>query len=163
MEASFIADHTLEKLPEPSRVGNTRVGGVDFNRPRMRRLMGAVLSLSTVPSGFTAAELAANVRRDHSLDVSAYGPRQAAHDLKKLRGKAMVDKPGRSRRYHATRSGLRAMCALFVLRDKVIQPLLAANCRLAPGRPPIRQAPIDVHCQKLHQMRELFQDLGLAA
>ncbi len=55
------------------------------------------------------------------------------------------------------------MCALFVLRDKVIQPLLAANCRLAPGRPPIRQAPIDAHCQKLHQMRELFQDLGLAA
>ena len=53
----------------------------------------------------------------------------------------MIDKPGRSRRYHATRSGLRAMCALFVLRDKVIQPLLADNCRLAPAVRPFVKPP----------------------
>ena len=61
--------------------------GVDFNRPRMRRLMGAVLSLSTAPSGFTAADLAAKVRRDHGLDVSVYGPRPAAYDLKNFEAK----------------------------------------------------------------------------
>ena len=164
IEASFIADETLEKLPQASRVGNTPVGGVDFNRPRMRQAMGAVLSLSTAPRGFSAAELAAKVRSDHGLEASAYTARQAAYDLKKLRGKNLLDKPGRSRRYQATRTGLRAMCALFVLRDKVIQPLLAAHCRLPAGRPPTRQAPIDTHYQKLrHHMRDLFQTLGLAA
>jgi hypothetical protein len=164
IEASFISDDTLEKLPEHSQVGHTRVGGVDFNRPRMRRVMGAVLALSTAPSGFTAAELAAKVRGDHGLEASAYGPRQAAYDLKKLRGKDWLDKPGRSRRYQAKPPGLRAMSALFVLRDKVIQPLLAAHCRLTPGRPPIRQAPIDAHYQRLqHHLRDLFQDLGLVA
>jgi hypothetical protein len=119
IEASFIADETLEKLPEASRVGKTRVGGVDFSRPRMRHLMGAVLALSTAPAGFSAAELAAEARLDHGLDTSAYTPRQASYDLKKLRGKDLLDKPGRSRRYQANRTGLRAMCCClcFVTRS----------------------------------------------
>src|SRR5439155_6130087 len=32
VDAAFIADTTLDDLPHPSRVGNTRIGGVDLNR-----------------------------------------------------------------------------------------------------------------------------------
>ena len=38
IDVCFIADDTLEKLPTASRVGKTKVGGVDFNRPECARL-----------------------------------------------------------------------------------------------------------------------------
>ena len=63
--ACFVGDDTLEKLPLPTQVGRTKVGGIDFNKPRMRRVAEAVLALSispTSPGGFTASELAQKVR-----------------------------------------------------------------------------------------------------
>lgn len=58
----------------------------------MRRVAEAVLALSTAPSGFTASELAQKVRGMSGEAESAYGPRRAAYDLKKLRGKGMLRK-----------------------------------------------------------------------
>ena len=78
---------------------------------------------------------------------SAYGPRRAAYDLQKLRGKGMVRKIATSRRYEPERDGLRAMTALVILREKVIRPLLAVSQRpratnqnqpTHTGRSPIR-------------------------
>lgn len=164
MDVCFIADDTLEKLPLPSRVGKSRVGGVDFNRPRMRAVAHAVIALATSPTGFTASELAQKVAALSGLPPSSYGPRQAAYDLKKLRGKKLVDKIGPSRRYQPTRQGLRALTALMVLRDKVIKPLLAASGRLQRGPKPKNITPIDHHYYRLQAgMRNLFQDMGIAA
>ena len=58
IDQCFIPDDTLEHLPEPSTVGKARVGGIDFNKPRMRRVAEAVLALSWRPGGFTSSELA---------------------------------------------------------------------------------------------------------
>ena len=55
-----------------------------------------------------------------------YDARRAAYDLKKLRGKKIVHRIGQTRRYQSTSSGLKAMIALVVLRNKAIKPLLAA-------------------------------------
>jgi hypothetical protein len=46
----------------------------------------------------------------------------AAYDLKKLRGKEIVRRIGHSRRYEPLPTGLRAMTALLVLRNKAIKP-----------------------------------------
>ena len=46
IDQCFIADDTLERLPEPSTVGKARVGGIDFHKQRMRRVAEAVLALS---------------------------------------------------------------------------------------------------------------------
>jgi len=164
VDACCIADETLERLPEPSVVGKTRVGGVDTNRLRMRLAMKAVVALSTSPTGFTAGEVACKVRSLGGLPESAYSPRQAAYDLKKLRGKQMVPRKPRSRRYEELPDGLRAMAALVVLRDDVIKPLLAGQGNLRRGRRPSKSAPIDAHYAVLqHDMRERFRDLGMAA
>ena len=56
INACFISDATLEKLPLPAQIGQTRVGGIDLNKPRMRRVAEAVLGLSAAPAGFTASE-----------------------------------------------------------------------------------------------------------
>jgi len=37
MDACCVSDETLENLPLPTQVGQTKVGGIDFNRLRMRR------------------------------------------------------------------------------------------------------------------------------
>ena len=45
IDPCFIPDDTLERLPEPSVVGKAKVGGIDFNKVRMRRVAEAVLAL----------------------------------------------------------------------------------------------------------------------
>src|SRR5262249_44688685 len=52
----------VAQLPAPSQLGKTKVGGMDFNRPRIRWVVEAVLSLASFPGGFTASPLAQPVR-----------------------------------------------------------------------------------------------------
>ena len=164
LDACFVSDDTLENLPQPAQVGQTRVGGIDLNKPRMRRVAEAVLALSTSPTGFTASELADKVRARSGETKSQYGVRRAAYDIKKLRGKDMVTKIGKSRRYEPLPDGLRAITALVVLREKIIKPLLAASGRPAPPAKPANPTPIDHHYESLRAgMRDLFTALGLAA
>ena len=62
-----------------------------------------------------------------------YTIRQAAYDLRKLRGKQLVDKPGRTRRYRVPALAARTIAALLTLRDQVIAPILAADAQPEDG------------------------------
>jgi len=164
INACFVTDETLEKLPQPALIGQTRVGGIDLNKPRMRQVAKAVLALSAAPAGFTASDLAGQVRSMTGPLESDYGPRRAAYDIKKLRAKSMVRKIGKSRRYEPVPEGLRSLTALLVLREKIIRPLLAASGKPEPSAKPAHPVPIDHHYENLRAgMRSLFTDLGIAA
>jgi len=164
IDACFIADDLLEQLPAASQVGKTRVGGLDFNKPRLRWVAGAALSLAACPDGFTASALAQEVRARSGQTEAHYGARRAAYDLKKLRAKQMVDRIGSTARYQPTPEGLRALTALLVLRDKVIQPLLAAARRTTPTQGAQNPTPLDIHYETLRTgMKDLFSELGVAA
>lgn len=163
IDVSYIADSTLETLPTPSRVGQTRVGGVDINKPRMRAVIEAVIALAPVPRGFRSSDVAAKVRAITGANESEYTARKAAYDLKKLRGKNLVRKIERSRRYETVPEGLQAMAALLVLREKVIKPVLAGASKPRRGRKPKDQSPLDAHYETIQfQMRNLFQLIGIA-
>jgi hypothetical protein len=164
IDACFIADDTLEQLPEPGLVGRTQVGGIDCNQLRIRTVMHSVVALATSPKGFTASDLAVKVRALSGPTAKPYQPRQAAYDLKKLRGKNFVSKIGNSRRYQSTPTGIKAMAALAVLRDKVFKPLLAASCHPTPSPEPHRGIPLDQHYENVRfGMQGLFGALGIAA
>jgi hypothetical protein len=164
MNTCFVSDDALEQLPEPARVGQTRVGGIDLNKPRMRRVTEAVLALSASPTGFSASDLARQVRSMSGQPETEYGVRRAAYDIKKLRAKAMVRKIGKSRRYEPVPEGLRALTALRILRDKIIKPLLAATSQPPPSSQPANPTSIDHHYETLRAtMRDLFTELGVAA
>jgi hypothetical protein len=164
INACFISDEALENLPQPAQIGQTKVGGIDLNKPRMRRVAEAVLALSASPAGFTASQLAAQIHSGTGTPESAYGVRRAAYDIKKLRAKGMVRKIGKSRRYEPVPDGLRSLTALLVLREKIIRPLLAASCQPEPSAKPANPVPIDHHYESLRAgMRDLFTDLGIAA
>jgi hypothetical protein len=164
IDQCFIADDLLERLPAASQVGNTKVGGIDLNQPRMCLVAQAVIALSASPDGFTASQLAARVRALGKHSQSQYGPRRAAYDLKKLRGKQIVRRIGHTRRYQPIPTGLRAMTALVVLRNKAIKPLLAAAQQLRPTRGAHNPRAIDAHYDAIRlAMQGVFNELGIAA
>lgn len=158
---AWISDGSLEDLAKPSQVGKTQVGGIDINQRRMRAVMAGVLALALSPQGFSASQLAAKVRQSLGID---YQPRQAAYDLKKLRGKEWVSKLEGTRRYQATPQGLRALAALVTLLDKVIKPLLAGTGKPEAPRQPDREGTLDRRYEAIRrEMRGLFEALGIAA
>jgi hypothetical protein len=164
IDPCFIAEETLEQLPSPVRLGKTKVGGIDFNKPRMRWVARAVLALSASSPGFTASQLAHQVQTLSQQGESDYGPRRAAYDLKKFRGKDFIRRIGKTVKYEPLPAGLRAMAALLVLRDKAIKPLLAASQQLRPSRGPQNPRPIDTHYQSIYVgMQGVFHELGIAA
>ncbi|MGH8918549.1 MAG: hypothetical protein ACRD0H_09460, partial [Actinomycetes bacterium] len=56
VDTTFIGDHLLDQLPLPTQIGQTRVGGVDLNKSRIRAALSAALALSAAPGGFTVAD-----------------------------------------------------------------------------------------------------------
>ena len=108
-----------------------------------------MIALSPSPNGFTASDLAARVRALGNDPHAEYGPRHAAYDLKKLCGKHIVCRIGQTRRYEPLASGLRAITALIVLRNKAIKPLLAAalpSTQPAACTTPNRSMPTTIRC-----------------
>jgi len=165
VDVSWISDETLACLPTPSLVGKTRVGGVNINQRRIRTAMEAVVGWALSPRGFTASEHAAQVRAILAGDRISYTPCHAAYDLKKLRGKGLVQKvPDRSRHYEPTAQGLTTMAGLVVLRDKVLKPLLANVGQRRRGRKLKNRDPLDDHYDAIqYQMQRLFKAINFAA
>src|SRR4051812_44527436 len=90
VDVTFIGDGLLDRLPAPSRIGATRVGGLALNQPRPRAALAAVLALSATADGFTVADFTAKVHT--TTGNNTYTVRQAAYDLRKLRGKELISK-----------------------------------------------------------------------
>jgi hypothetical protein len=162
VDHTFIGDDLLDRLPTPAQIGATRVGGVDLNKPRIRAALSAVLALSPASDGFTVAELTAKV---HTMTGhTGYTIRQAAYDLRKLRGKDLIAKPGRTRRYHLEPQNAGTIAALLALREHVIAPILAGVRSPRMGRKPITWTSVDRDYEKIRiDMQTLFQDLGIRA
>jgi hypothetical protein len=159
-DVGFITDGFLDQLPLPSRLGAVRTGGIDLNKPRIRAALSAALALAATPHGFTVAEHAARVQR--LTGQAGYTIRQAAYDLRKLRGKNLVVKPGRSRRYHVPPAAARTIAALLALRDQVIAPIIAGVRSPRMGRKPAHWTRIDRDYENLRiGMQTLFHHLGI--
>jgi hypothetical protein len=162
VDTGFLGDGILDQLPTASMLGATRVGGVDLNRPRMRDALAAVAALAPAPSGFTVAEFTAKVHALTGTTDAGYSIRQAGYDLRKLRGKQLVDKPGRTRRYTVSPPAARTIAALLTLRDQVITPILAAVRSPRMGRKPTHWTRVDRDYERIRiDMQTLFNDLAI--
>jgi len=161
VDIGFITDGVLDDLPRASQLGAVRVGGIDLNQPRIHAALSAALALASAPGGFTVGQLAAKVPT--MTGQHDYTVRQAAYDLRKLRGKRLVDKPGRSRRYHLPAPAARTIAAMLSLRDQVIAPILAGVRSPRMGRKPSHWTPVDRDYETLRiGMQTLFGHLGIA-
>jgi len=89
---------------------------------------------------------------------------QAAYDIRKLRGKQLIEKPGRTRRYHVPPTAARTISALLTLRDHVIAPILAGVRSPRRGRKPRIWTAADRDYETLRiGMQTLFQHVGIEA
>jgi hypothetical protein len=159
-DTGFLPDGLLDELSVPAQTGAGRIAGVDLNKPRIRAALSAALALAAAPGGFTVAEHAARVRQITGHD--GYTIRQAAYDLRKLRGKQLVDKPGRTRRYHVPPHAARVISALLTLRDHVIAPIIAGVRSPRMGRKPRIWTAVDRDYETLRiGMQTLFRHVGI--
>jgi hypothetical protein len=159
-DISFLPDGVLDELPLPSRIGAVRTGGIDLNKPRIRAALAAALGLAPAPHGFTVAGFAARICQMTRQD--GYTIRQAAYDLRKLRGKNLIDKPGRTRRYHVPPQAARTIAGPLALRNHIIAPILAGIRSPRPGRKPAHWTTIDRDYETLRTgMQTLFNHLGI--
>jgi hypothetical protein len=131
---SFLDEGTFDTLSMPTQRGNWRQAGVDFNKVRMRQVAAAVVALAAQPTGFTVSDLARKISEIAGPELEIYTSRRAAYDLSKIRGKGLVERIGKSRRYRTTSEGVGKLGAYTILRDYVIKPLMAGVVR-RQGRP----------------------------
>jgi hypothetical protein len=89
---SYLDSGALDKLPTPSIRGTQRLAGVDLQKPRMQAVAQAVVALAPQPGGFTAAQLAQRLRQQQGPKLADYNGRRGAYDLRKLRGKDVVER-----------------------------------------------------------------------
>ena len=83
-------------------------------------------------------------------------------DLRKLRGKQLVQKPRRARRYHVGAPAARTIAALHTLRDQVIAPILAGVRSPKMGRKPAHWTRVDRDYERIRiDMQTLFKDLAI--
>jgi hypothetical protein len=163
VELGFLPDGILDELPAPSQLAATRVGGIDLNTPRVQAALAATLALAVAPAGFTVAEFTTKVRAMTGQTPEDYSIRQGAYDLRKLRGKQLVHKPGRTRRCHVPELTARTITALLTLRDKVIGPLIAGIRTPRQDRPPKNWTTIDRDYETLRrEMQTLLNHLDIA-
>lgn len=159
---SFVDGKQLDELAAPTVRGQKRVAGVDLQKARMRAVAEAVLAVAATPDGFTAEELAERVRAQKGRAMPRDHSRKAAYDLRKLRGKSLVERIGLTQRYRVKRPGIRILAGLLVLREKVLKPVLAGLWRPKRGRPPKTLDSLDIHYQKLkREMLAMLQTLKI--
>lgn len=162
VDTSYLPDGILDDLPAPTMIGATRIAGLDTNKPRIRAALSAVTALAPSPFGFTVSDFAQNVRDRTGQTEQDYTIRQAAYDLRKIRGKDLLDKPAHTRRYRVRPEAARTIAGITTLRDQVIAPILAGVRSPRPGRPPKTRTQIDRDYDTLRaDLRILFTDLGI--
>src|SRR5262249_50628796 len=128
-DISFLPDGLLDQLPLPARIGATRTGGIDLNKPRIRAALAAALALAAAPPRPTLARgpAAADAPPAHPSPAGPRRPppRGGPHPAPHPRGSAPAAPPPPPRRYHIPPEAARPIAALLALRDHIIAPILA--------------------------------------
>ncbi len=137
----------LHLLPHghPRRAANRRIHAIVTGEPR-------------------AGKLARVVRTGGRWKRTCHNGRHLASGLPvcKLRGKQLVTKPARTRRYYLPGPAARTISALLTLRDHVIAPILAGVQIRRHDHVPARLTPIDQDYEHLRtDMATLFSHLGI--
>ena len=135
---ALIHDGDLENLVKPTQKGSARIAGVNVFNQRLQDLIAVAIAFSVKPDGFTITDIMGEMKYKYGPD---YSVRQAAYDLRKLRGKALVEKIKGSHRYYVTSDGLSQMVALlFLVKQDAPKMLSAIQCQgVAESQNPVDQ------------------------
>lgn len=164
VDVSFVDAATMERWHEHGSINGTCTAGIDINKPRMRVVMEALIALSINPCPITAALVADKVREIGGTAFDSYTKRQAAYDLRKFRGKGVIEKTTPGKTYTLKCEGLRTITAFIVIRDKVLIPLLSCRGDLRKIRHQRNRSNVQIHMDNIqHEMKNIFNHYRIAA
>jgi hypothetical protein len=162
MNAAFIGPDELDRWSQPGGAGGHRLAGINLHNARIRIVLSLLPLLSTAPDGFSSADLLEGVRKHGGRP--GYSIAQARYDLQKLRGKGLVGRPPRRRKYQVRAACVRQVSAYFALNGEIIRPLLAASARPIPAsQGPQKNRADALRFQLLDTLAELRREAGIAA
>ncbi|MCD4697739.1 MAG: hypothetical protein K8S16_16060 [Bacteroidales bacterium] len=162
---SLLKDGSFKKLTSPSKKGKQRLAGVDINKNRTIAIMESVLALAIKPNGYTAKDITILMKeRLDKKQAKSYTPAKAAYDIRKLRGKGLVTKIEKSRKYKTTKKGMETIIAVLVLTQKTIPTVLSAINKDAISDNPEEMHDIDKRYLNIrNEIKEIQQQYGLKA
>lgn len=117
-----INDGSFQQITQPTQRGKNRLAGIDFNKDRVRQVATILLALSMKPGGFTSKDLA------HEMNLRChpgFTSRNASYDIRKFRGKAMIEKTKGSIRYTLTEKGIKIIASILCLLTKQMPALVS--------------------------------------
>lgn len=115
----------LDFWRRPSEKGKKRLAGIDIENARMRVVLNAVISLAHVPEGFTRSKLIETIKKQPGW--RDYKPHNASYDLRKLRGKGVLETRPGSLKNHVNTRNLREIATRLIIREKVLKPICAKS------------------------------------
>ncbi|MBV9601011.1 MAG: hypothetical protein JOZ87_29705 [Chloroflexi bacterium] len=128
----------------------------------MIRLLETLLHPGAFATDWTTRELRARVLARHRLDDNDYRPSQLRYDLAKLRAKGLVQRIGRTRRYHLTPLGARLGVLIVKLRIRLLGPIATLATQASVGRQSLHHNPVDAAFQHVDSaLDQLCAALGL--
>ncbi len=127
--------------------------------------MESVLALAIKPNGYTAKDIAILMKeRLDKNQAKDYTPAKAAYDIRKLRGKGLVVKKEKSRKYKTTKKGMETIIAVFVLTQKTTPTILSSiNKDVISDNPEEMQNIDKIYMNIRNEIKEIQQQYGLKA
>jgi hypothetical protein len=160
---SLLKDNSFEQLTKPSKTGEQRLAGVDINKRRTIAIMETVLSLAIKPNGYNANDITTLMKeRLDKKQAKDYTPAKAAYDIRKLRGKELVEKIGKSRKYKTTKKGMETIIAVLVLTQKTIPTILSSiNKDVISDNPEEMQNIDKIYMNIRNEIKDIHQIYGM--
>ena len=162
VDTGFLGDGILDELPTGVRLGATRVGGVDLNKPRMRDALRAALALAPAPTGSPSPSSPPRCTPSPGTTTPATASARPATTYANCGANSSSTNPAEPAVTTSRRSAARTIAALLTLRDQVIAPILAGVRSPQMGRKPAHWTRVDRDYERIRiDMQTLFSDLAI--
>jgi hypothetical protein len=162
---SLLDDGSFKQLTAPSKKGEQRLAGVDINKNRTIAIMESVVALAIKPNGYTAKDIAILMKeRLDKKQAKDYTPAKAAYDMRKLRGKGLVVKIEKSRKYKTTKKGMETIIAVLAFTQKTMPSILSSiNKDVLSDNPEEMQNIDKIYMNIRNEIKEINQQYGMKA
>jgi hypothetical protein len=160
---SLLKDGSFKQLTSPSKKRAQRLAGVDINKNRTVAIMESVLALAIKPNGYTSKDITILMKeRLDKKQAKGYTLAKAAYDIRKLRGKGLVTKIEKSRKYKTTKNGMETIIAVLVLTQKTIPTVFSVINKDVISDNPEEMHDIDKRYLNIrNEIKEIQQQYGL--
>lgn len=117
----------LQRLALPITIGSVRYPGIKIHDTRIIRLLEVLLHGGNTVGGWTAKQIHEAVLTTFQLSPKTYGLNQLRYDLRKLKGRGLLERDGSRYAYQLTPKGVQIALLFLFFHKRLCGPL--ANSR----------------------------------